>query len=113
MNSNKKSSENRSFPLNVSNNRQTVLNRLNERHTQSQVVNSQRKNVDSFGNGNIHENFLQHFTQYKLAIVTDLEDMTKKIQGYNLPINERTQVSIHLYHVLSVVKSVVLLIGWC
>ncbi|VDP17963.1 unnamed protein product [Schistosoma margrebowiei] len=91
MNSNQKSSENRNFPLNISDNRQIVLNRLNERHTQSQVVNSQRKNIDSFGNGNIHEKFLQHFIQYKLAIVTDLEDMTKKIQGNDLPINERTQ----------------------
>ncbi|CAH8491106.1 unnamed protein product [Schistosoma rodhaini] len=97
MNSNQKSSENKSFTSNVSDNHQTVLDRLTERHIQSQVFNSQRKevlnseNVDSCGNRNIHENFLQQFTQYKLAIVTDLEDVTKKVHECDLPINERTQ----------------------
>ncbi|CAH8434655.1 unnamed protein product [Schistosoma turkestanicum] len=92
MNSSQISSGNENLSSTINDNRQTVLNRLNERHTQNQqkkILNNE--NIDSHGNKNTHENFLQQFTQYKLAIIKDLDDITKKLQNSNLPMNERTQ----------------------
>ncbi|KAK4473047.1 hypothetical protein MN116_004239 [Schistosoma mekongi] len=92
------SSENINYSSDVNKSRQTVLDRLNERHEQSHAIDSQRERMlnnehfASYDNGKSHKNFLQHFIQYKAVVVKDLEDVTEKIHENNLPINERTKI---------------------